>query len=368
MFRSDGTGFKYTDVSQPGDNYLAENQNLSGYVSMDLHTRDKKWQVFGGLRVEDNKLRILGAQQAGLALYPMDIRHPLTSWLPSINLSWRPDSAWILRTGYGRTVNRPEFREVAPFSYKDFLNLYNYTGNPELRTVNVDNADLRLEWYPKSMLRNEMYSVGVFYKHLDHPIEQMLARYIEDEALYWNILFTNSGPANVYGAEAEIRKSLSFLGGRFARDLSVVMNSSYIYSRVFQPGKNEAGSRKDRKRPLQGQPPYIINLGLHYEDPAKGTKLALIYNRSGEVLGILGNNDGDLYDIMIKGRNQLDFSYTQRITRFLHIKAGIQNILDAPFQQYQDIKRNYKYDPAVDMNYRSYKTGAYYSMALNFIF
>ena len=368
MFRADGSGFHYVDGSEPGDSYLAENRNISGYISMDLHSRDKKWEAFGGLRVENNQLRILGAQQAGLALYPMDIRHPLTSWLPSVNLSWRPDSALILRAGYGRTVNRPEFREVAPFSYKDFLNLYNYTGNPDLTTVNIHNADLRLEWYPRSMLRNEMFSVGVFYKHLDHPIEQVLARYIEDEALYWNILFTNSGPANVYGAEAEIRKSLSFLGGRVFKNLSLVMNSTLIYSRVSSPAMNEPGSRTARKRPLQGQPPYIVNLGLHYEDPAKGRKLALIYNRSGDMLTLLGNNDGDLYDIMQRGRDQLDVTCTQRINKFLHIKAGVQNLLNAPQHQYEDRKRNYKYDAGADAEYRNYKTGAYYSLALNFIF
>jgi len=368
MFRADGSGFHYVDRSEPGDNYLAENRNISGYLSMDLHSHDKKWEAFGGLRVEDNQLRILGAQQTGLALYPIDIKHPLTSWLPSVNISWRPDSALILRAGYGRTVNRPEFREVAPFSYKDFLNLYNYTGNPELTTVNIHNADLRLEWYPRSMLRNEMFSVGLFYKHLDHPIEQILSRYIEDEALYWNIIFTNSGPANVYGAEAEIRKSLSFVSGRIFKNLSVVMNSTLIYSRVNSPGMNLTGNRTGRKRPLQGQPPYIVNMGLHYEDPAKGRKLALIYNRSGDMLTLLGNNDGDLYDVMQRGRDQLDATFTQRINKFLHIKAGVQNLLNAPLHQYEDRKRNYKYDGAADAEYRNYKTGAYYSLALNFIF
>jgi outer membrane receptor protein involved in Fe transport len=85
------------------------------------------------------------------------------------------------------------------------------------------------------------------------------------------------------------------------------------------------------------------------------------------MMTLLGNSLGDIYDIMQRGRDQVDVSYTQRINKWLQIKAGVQNLLNTKFQQYQDVKRNYKYDPEIDDNYRSFKTGAYYSIGFNFI-
>ena len=43
-------------------------------------------------------------------------------FLPSINVSYTLSKKTTLRGAYGKTVNRPEFRELAPFSFYDFEN------------------------------------------------------------------------------------------------------------------------------------------------------------------------------------------------------------------------------------------------------
>ncbi|MDZ7650900.1 MAG: outer membrane beta-barrel protein [Cytophagales bacterium] len=54
----------------------------------------------------------------------------------------------MVRAAYSRTVNRPEFRELAPFLYYQFEYEAALIGSPDLKTAFIDNIDLRWEMYP----------------------------------------------------------------------------------------------------------------------------------------------------------------------------------------------------------------------------
>ena len=56
------------------------------------------------------------------------------NFFPSANLSINLSKKNTLRAAYGLSVNRPEFRELAPFYFVDFdLNAGVY-GNPSIKT------------------------------------------------------------------------------------------------------------------------------------------------------------------------------------------------------------------------------------------
>ncbi len=69
-FRADGTGYRWRETSTPNDEYFAENNNTAGYISGDAHFFNDKLNVFGGLRVEHNRFRILGVQACGVGNLP----------------------------------------------------------------------------------------------------------------------------------------------------------------------------------------------------------------------------------------------------------------------------------------------------------
>ena len=54
-----------------------------------------------------------------------------------------------LRLGYGRTVSRPDFRELSPATFNDVTGGRQIFGNPELGRALIDNVDLRWEFYPE---------------------------------------------------------------------------------------------------------------------------------------------------------------------------------------------------------------------------
>lgn len=383
LFREDGTGYRWLEKTNPNNQYYADNVLNAGYLSTDFNFLQNRLNVFGGLRVEDNSFRILGSHEYGLAAYPLEVKVPVTSWLPSVNISYRPDSAWIIRAGYGKTLNRPEFRETAPMQYTNYLEQETYVGNPLLQPVDIHNWEARLEWFPNSTLRNEMVNIGFFYKVLDKPIERF--RMIFSEG-FDQFFYVNTGRATVYGMEAEFRKGFGFLPGRFFRNLSTVLNGSWFKSNVDVPGMpDRIGYAGARSRPMQGQSPYLLNAALNYEDAGLGTRISLSYNRAGDYIYAVGANKGERADadIMMHGRDQLDITWRQRINKTFSVNAGVQNVLNAPFLLYQDAKNNYHYDEltgkgpdpnggsiydASDVIFRKYYPRPYFSLAVNMIF
>ncbi|GAA4317950.1 TonB-dependent receptor [Mucilaginibacter gynuensis] len=398
-FRADGTGYIMREFTSPNDSYIAVNQNHSGYAALNVPLLHNKLDVYGGMRVEYNRLRIVGSERLGQAPFPIVVNQPITSFLPSVNITYKPQASIVIRGAYGKTVNRPEFREIAPFSYFDFVNLQTYNGNPDLTTANIQNFDLRFELYPASLLKNEMINLGVFYKTIDHPIEAVFDYDKNTQRFYPDIRYRNTSATKIYGAEAELRKNLSFIAGDLFRNLSLIVNGAYIYSRVNVPGTEfTASNTTPRKRPLQGQAPYIINTALSYENSAWGTKATITYFAMGSTLQFVGNNDftpkdgtppsaqgnslGGFADVFQAPRNLLDFAITQRISKTLQIKAGVQDILNNAIMLYEDQDRNFKYNKEVmltdpqngsrysahDSVFSRFRPGSYYSISFNFIF
>ena len=88
---------------------------------------------------------------------PITVRDYYRDWLPSINLTYILSSDMNLRFGFNKTLARPEFREIAPFSYFDFIANELVQGNPGLTRTLVDNYDLRFEIFPGA---GELFAVS----------------------------------------------------------------------------------------------------------------------------------------------------------------------------------------------------------------
>lgn len=277
-FREDGNGLKVMDKTAGSDAYVASEQNNSGYLAARLMPFGGKVELYGGLRVEYNRQRISAAIPPanidGINV-PILIDNPVTSWLPSLNLSWRLTDSWVFRGAYGKTVNRWEFREASPYSETDYENNQTIGGNPNLKSAEVENYDLRVEFYPKSG-GSEAVSLGVFYKSIINPIERIVNS-SRTMSLLPSISFENGEKAFIQGIELEVRKDFSFIPGAFFRNLSASANISLIKSEVRKDSTSYGSSYKIN-RPLQGQAPYIINAGLYYDNAAWGSKISLIYN------------------------------------------------------------------------------------------
>jgi len=399
-FPNDGTGLGVYDATTPVDSYVASEQYNAFYTMGDWKAARGKLTLNAGVRLEYDRQRLSGAKQGAEghhSIEKVDVNHPSTLWLPSLNIGYRPDSLVVLRTSYGRTVNRPDFRELTPYGDLDFQNAENVLGNGHIVTAVIDNYDFRAEFYPRNN-RGEMFNLGAFYKHIQHPIEKMRAEYTDNEFAqdlsgFTNITYDNAVRANLYGLEAEIKKSLSFISGLLFRRLSVSLNGSLIKSETLRRrahNDQSSDSLNTKGGPLQGQSPYVVNAGLFYENPSSGTKIGLVYNVSGPRIYAKSlrtasdtavSNTYIRPDLLQLPMHLLDFSITQRLVRSLQVKLSIQNLLDQSYRIVEDYHFNQKYDPErpfTDPNgkvfykgddfYTRYKPGRYVILQLTYAF
>ena len=316
-------GFVLEEGTRPIDSYSASNLLTAGYIHSEIPL--DKLNINAGLRVEYNLQKMNSRDDFQV----ITVENPITSILPFVNLGYQLNTKSLLRLGYGRTVNRPEFRELAPFLFYDYKLEAGRVGNPNLRTATIDNLDLRYEFYPRN---GETVSFGVFYKYFTDPIENRTIITTEQP----QFTFINADFAQNYGAELEIRKSFrGVTNSSFLDRFGINMNASLIFSEVDLGATAVA---QDRVRPLQGQSPYIINIAFYYEDES-GLSISLIYNRFGDRIYSVG--DVLFPTIFELPRNSMDISIRKSIGDRIIYKLGIQDVFNAPFRFFQDSDRSF---------------------------
>ncbi|WP_396143800.1 TonB-dependent receptor domain-containing protein [Flavobacterium sp.] len=340
-------GWVLEEGTKPDDSYKADNTLLSGYINTELPLG--KFDINMGVRIENNTQKLRAFSNGN----PVNVDNPVTSILPSLNIGYNINEKSLVRAAYSRTVNRPEFREIAPFLFYDFEYEVLKFGNADLKVATIDNIDFRYEWYPS---KGETISFGGFYKKFTNPIEQIIQRTAEDPSFN----FKNATSAVNYGAELEIKKSFKDLTNiPILNRLSININASYIFSEV---DLGAAAQSQDSKRALQGQSPYIINGALGYEDE-KGLGINLIYNRFGNRIFSVGDDAFNTYYEI--ERNQLDATISKKFKK-LKVKLGLQNILNDPFKLMEDSNRDNKISKANDNVISSFKRGSLYTLGFSY--
>lgn len=310
-----------------------------------------------GLRYEYNQMKLVTNTKAYETSHD-DHYYRHSNLFPSLNLTYRLATDHQLRLSYGRSVNRPEFREVSPAVYYDFDLAANVQGNFDLRDCHVDNLDLRWEWYPGF---GENVSLAAFYKHFDSPIEWVYTMAGGTDVIY---SYANAKSADNYGLELDLRKRLDFIG---LRHFSLSFNGALIHSRVHFP----SGSR-ETDRAMQGQSPYLVNTGLFYNNPRLGVDVAVLYNRIGRRIISVGRSEGmdrsvrvpDSYEMP---RDAIDLSLSKRFGQHWELRLAVRDLLNqsVTYKQFADVEVDGR-SKEVKQVTRRYKPGTNFALTLRF--
>ncbi|TKB99449.1 TonB-dependent receptor [Pedobacter cryotolerans] len=347
------TGVKLDEKSNPNDNYFATNRLFAGYANFILPLKDKLTLV-AGARVENNLQTLTSADDQG----PVNVNNDITKLLPSANLSYNINEKMLFRLAYGKTLNRPEFRELAPFSFYDFDLNFTNKGNKDLQTSSIDNYDAKFEFYPSS---SEIISVSGFYKRFINPIETVFIPGAGSGGAK-TFSFENQISAQNYGVELEVRKSLNGLTNlKFVDDLTVLVNTSYINSSVVLRNP-ELSSDVDRS--LQGQAPYILNTALFYNNVKSKVQVNLLYNVIGKRIAYVGYPGyPDIYEMP---RNVLDLTVTKTFTNKLSLRANLNDLLNQESLFLQDGNGDGTFDRIGDQTISSFRNGRLFGLTLTY--
>lgn len=323
-----GTSMSMIEMTVPTDGYQATRLVASGFAMADINLTDEL-RVVGGARYEHSALEVGLASKIDLMVSPeAPTRHVDDDILPALNLVYALSPAMNLRGAYGMTVARPNFREIAPALYYDYVRRRAIGGNPNLEETTVHNADLRWEAF---MGDSEVLAASVFAKHFARPIE----RTVEASGDGQNIAFANADAANSYGVELEARVSLGRLSEAL-RELSVGGNLSLIGSRI------DTGMGK---RTLQGQSRYVANVAVGYESRRLGTRIDILYNSFGRRIEEVGTGgEGNVYE---EPFHRLDLAAWQPLSRGVRLKLAASNLLDQRVVRTQDDVEIFAYKAGV---------------------
>lgn len=307
------------------DDYTASQDVYAGYAMADV-TWHPRVRTLVGARVEASAQRVVTAEPfAAEETEPVVAQLDNLDVLPAATLTFglgkdQPDSLQ-LRAGYGRTVSRPELREMSEAAFYDYRTHRLLIGNPDLVRATIENVDARLEWYPAD---GESVSVGGFFKYLDHPIESVVAV----SAVSGSVgTFANATSAIVVGGELDVRKGMTFLPGA-AQYLYVAANTAIIHSEVDL--SESGGDQTSESRPLQGQSPWVVNAQLGWDHDPTGTSVSLLYNVFGPRITEVGSSG--IPDTWEEPVHRLDLLATQELGKSFKVRLKATNLLDWPVQ------------------------------------
>lgn len=313
-----GTVVDFNEWTQNTDAYVATQSVYAGYLMADF--APSPWlRLIGGARLEAWSQKISSFDR-----FLPDVRdesgQDTVELLPSLAVVFKTTKASNLRASISRTVARPQLRELAPFLFSDFVGSRDQQGNPDLKQSSVVNADLRFEVFPGAA---DVVAVSAFYKQFYDPIEAIIIGGTSNEL----ITYANAKGARVLGMELEVKKGLGFLSPWLA-DVSPIANLTIASSRVeLDPTQ---GIQTSNVRPLVGQSPVVVNLGVDYTNEATGTRARAVYNVSAPRIRAAGSNS--LLDTYEQPRHLLDLAIAQRIGKNLDLKLTAANILQAPIR------------------------------------
>ena len=338
------------EEKQMRNNYRGHNTLGAGYLAMSLPFG--KLGIHAGVRFEHNDMELI-SNSRDYEKSESSRHYKTDDVFPSLNTTYKISDQHQVRLSYGRSINRPEFREVSSSVYYDFDLASNVQGNTELKNCYVDNLDLRYEWYPS---RGELISLAVFYKHFESPIEWTYTVAGGTDLIY---SYKNAKSANNYGVELDIRKNLGFIG---LKDFSWSFNGALIKSKV----QFEKGS-KEENRPMQGQSPYLINTGIFYKNEPLKMDIALLYNRIGKRIIGVGRSEGSTGDDSNSRvphsyempRNTIDFSLAKKFGNHLELKLNVRDLLAEKiyYKQFADVTYSDGSKKEVEEIARCYKPG-----------
>lgn len=332
-----GPRYELREETRSTDSYDAEQRVVAGYgmIDVSLSTRAR---LIAGTRVENfrqtvNTFDLFGTDVFGSQdIITGEIQQ--TDFFPAVNFVFAAKQNQNIRVGFSQTVNRPEFRELAPFEFTDIVGGRAVVGNPDLERSLIQNYDVRWEWFGGA---EEVLTASVFFKRFDRPIE----RFVEPTAQL-RTSYTNAKSAKNFGVELEARKRLSkhfLIGG----------NYTFVDSRI-ELESFQTNVLTSLDRPLSGTSKHLVNGLLEARLPLFTARL-LVNSFSDRIadVGSLG-----LPDILEEGRATIDLALSKTLGK-LNLRFSAENLGNTAVRFLQG-----------PQTHREYKLGRTYAFQVGF--
>ncbi|HEX7851500.1 MAG TPA: TonB-dependent receptor [Sphingomonas sp.] len=289
---------------------------------------------------------------------PFAGKQDYTEFLPSLNLRYHLTDKLQFRAAASRGLSRPPFYDMrAIFNITEnyrtpstcppggqpgdpgctpvFVNGTGTGGNPNLKPLTTNQADIALEWYPRSttMLYGTLFykrvknfeSTAVYNQNFDVPGKGSQTFQVTSQA--------NGGTGTIKGFEVGANTFFSFLPSPFD-GLGVQANLTYVDSKAPSLISFDANGRP-LQTPLQGLSKWSYNIVGLYEKA--GFTLRVAYNWRDDYLDTVNGNGTGAVPIYRRPYGQLDGSMSYDFNKHFAVTLDVVNALRTMKQSYQAI-------------------------------
>lgn len=285
-----------------------------------------------------------------------------TDLLPAIAANFKMIDDVSIRFAYSQTIARPTFKELTPVKYSDIDPSLLFVGNQNLQMSSLNNYDARVEWRPGK--GTDMLAASVFYKTIADPIQYTTYSDPQPGSDKQYIFPENYENAWIEGVEFEARKGLGFIWGPL-KDLSVGSNltlqDSFVnYTTSLIKSLEQVGVDANG-RVMDGQPNYLFNVNLVYQNDPTGFMTGLFYNYKGETFVSGEASSGSLYtpNVVELPFGSLDYTIGLKFAKRWRVGIDVKNILDPLVES---VYRR----PTGDLPNTSYRYGRTFGISLGY--
>ena len=308
------SNFVLQELTIGSDTYIGLQELSAQYAMLDMNIYDR-FTMSAGLRNEQSNqyvrtFNLFDPSGTDLAIARLNKEHAL----PAFNSALKITELSQLRFSYGKSIARPDFRELSPAPYIDDETGLEIIGNPDLDVTEITAYDMRYEWYNNT---NESLSLALFHKQLANPIEVSITPGTFQQR------YELAESAEISGVELEWHHNLSRWTD-WLKGFRSGGNIAYMQSQVTL-SEAQRGVQTNESRALQGQSPYVLNLYLFYTNYKSDTEAGILFNQLGPRIsgvGTLGNDDYFEQPIA-----QLDLTASQRFWENYKVSMRVRNIL-----------------------------------------
>lgn len=111
--------FYFDEDFRAQDEYTASSSLKAGYLMLDQRVYSRLRLVYG-VRFESYNQTLNSFELNSNPPLPLSVDTIFNDWLPSLNATYELTEKVNIRASAFKSVARPEFREIAPFSFLDF--------------------------------------------------------------------------------------------------------------------------------------------------------------------------------------------------------------------------------------------------------
>jgi outer membrane receptor for ferrienterochelin and colicins len=269
VFEVDGD--EISDETPPGSIFTISEMRIDPYVRLTGEITDG-FTFDAGLRYETTSRTVtsdegIGENNSGFAN-------------PSFNLRYALDAASQLRFSVARTVRRPGYDLLSPYTQEEEpADEDELIGNPDLNNESSWGLDFG---YERRIGGNGVVGLNFFYRDISNVIE-LVNTGVETDAGGRVYQPQNIGQGQTWGIEFDLSTSLDFFG---LPDTGIYANYTYVDSSIADPFTGE-----DRR--FNDQPSSIYNFGFIQNLREPGVSFGASY--SGRSSSTSSNFDETVY-------------------------------------------------------------------------